>query len=94
MRYLKTSPCAPQPKQWKVRRAGETMKDGVFSLWKGQQALKSAEARLSGMREPISSTMSVRARISSSVCSEMRPDMTAFPARGYFAFFADLSFLA
>ena len=36
----KTSPPVPQaPKQCQLCRSGETMKEGVFSLWKGQFAL-------------------------------------------------------
>ena len=35
----KTSPLVPQPKQWKNWRPAWTLKEGVFSLWKGQRPL-------------------------------------------------------
>ena len=35
MKFI-TLPPLPQPKQWYICFEGETEKDGVFSLWKGQ----------------------------------------------------------
>ena len=32
-----TPPPLPQPKQWYICLSGETEKEGVFSLWKGQR---------------------------------------------------------
>ena len=39
MRKPKASPPTPQPKQWKIPFLGLTMKEGVFSPWKGQRPL-------------------------------------------------------
>jgi len=55
MRNVKMSPCSPHPKQCHVSRSGETMKDGVFSAWKGQRPLETVPARFS---ETVSPTMS------------------------------------
>ena len=48
------------------------MNEGVFSLWNGQRALKTEPARFRGMYALIRSTMSVAARICSTVSSGMR----------------------
>jgi hypothetical protein len=37
MMKLTALPPLPQPKQWQVPRAGDTMNEGVFSLWKGHK---------------------------------------------------------
>jgi hypothetical protein len=37
-----TSPCAPQPKQWKKPFWSLTVKDGVFSSWNGQSPVLAA----------------------------------------------------
>src|SRR5438477_12065409 len=47
-RNLKTSPPAPQPKQWKNPLSGLTWNDGVFSEWNGQRPLYVVPARFSG----------------------------------------------
>src|SRR5437899_4551009 len=65
MRNPKASPPAPQPKQWKMPRLGLTVKEGVFSAWKGQSPFQCWPARLRFTNWPTSSTMSRRARISS-----------------------------
>src|SRR5262245_41640039 len=44
-----TSPAAPQPKQWKRPLLGETLKEAVFSWWKGQEATSCRPFRLSSM---------------------------------------------
>ena len=49
------SPCSPQPKQCHVSRSGETMKEGVFSAWKGQRPLETVPARLSETVSPTTS---------------------------------------
>ena len=61
-----TSPPVPQaPKQCQLCRSAETMKEGVFSLWKGQFALKLRPVRFSWTYWPTTSTISSRALISS-----------------------------
>src|SRR6266511_3195706 len=65
MRNPKASPPALQPKQWKMPRLGLTVKDGVFSAWKGQSPFQCWPARLRFTNWPTSSTMSRRERISS-----------------------------
>ena len=45
-RNLKTSPPAPQPKQWKNPLSRLTWNDGVFSPWNGQSPLYVAPALL------------------------------------------------
>src|SRR6266508_966575 len=65
MRKPKASPPAPQPKQWKMPRLGLTVKDGVFSAWKGQSPFQCWPPRLRLTNWPTSSTMSSRERITS-----------------------------
>ena len=48
-----TSPWAPQPKQWKKPFSSFTVKEGVFSLWKGQSPMDSRPRRTSRTRLPI-----------------------------------------
>ena len=49
MTNVMTSPPVPQaPKQCQLCRSGETMNEGVFSLWKGQGALNVRPAFCSG----------------------------------------------
>ncbi len=60
------SPWAPQPKQWKKPFLSLTVKDGVFSLWKGQRPAYSApERRFSVTLRPTMSDSLSRARSSS-----------------------------
>src|SRR5215475_11388784 len=60
------SPCAPQPKQWKKPFLSLTVKDGVFSLWKGQRPEYSApDLRFSVTLRPTMSDRMRRARNSS-----------------------------
>src|SRR5437763_9831573 len=68
----KTSPPFWQPKHLKIWRCGLTLKLGLFSRWKGQSARKLAPARLSGRYEPITSTISLAARICSRVAVEKK----------------------
>src|SRR5262244_641413 len=77
MRKPSTVPCLPQPKQWKNCLSGLTQKDGVFSLWNGQQALYSRPDFFSCTRAPMISTMSARAMSSSMKCWGMRPKCRA-----------------
>ena len=44
----KTSPAFPQPKHLKICFCGLTLKEGVFSAWKGQRATRFRPARLRG----------------------------------------------
>jgi len=37
IRKPNASPPTPHPKQWKIPFLGLTMKEGVFSMWKGQR---------------------------------------------------------
>ena len=68
-----TSPPLWQPKHLKICRRGLTLKLGLFSLWKGQSAVKFAPARFSGKYDPTTSTMSLAARICSRVAVEKSP---------------------
>src|SRR5687768_6284917 len=70
---VKTSPPLWQPKQWKVCLRGLTWKLGVRSRWKGQSAVKLTPARLRGTTAEMTSTMSLAARICSSVAAETNP---------------------
>ena len=68
MTKLKTSPPVAQaPKQRHVCRSGFTMKDGVFSVWNGQSALKLRPFFFNSTEAEINSTMSNRARMSSTI---------------------------
>src|SRR5262249_19209193 len=61
-----TSPCAPQPKQWKKPFLSLTVKDGDFSLWNGHRpAYSEPERRFSETLRPTTSDRLVRARSSS-----------------------------
>src|SRR5262245_25807077 len=53
---LKMSPPRPQPKHFHDSRAGVTVNDGVFSLWKGHRPLYEAPALRSWTVSPMSST--------------------------------------
>src|SRR5208283_3729755 len=55
----------------KICRCGLTLKLGVFSLWNGQSAVKFAPAFFSGRYAPMTSTMSLAARMRSRVAGEM-----------------------
>jgi hypothetical protein len=66
----KASPPTPQPKQWKIPRRGLTMKEGVFSTWKGQSPFQFWPARFKVTNRPTSSTRSTPRRISSSSAGE------------------------
>src|SRR2546428_8069363 len=57
---VKTLPPSPQPKQWNIWREGLTMKEGVFSEWKGQRPLKFCPALLSERWALTTSTISAR----------------------------------
>src|SRR5687767_3632180 len=70
---VKTSPPLWQPKQWKVCLRGLTWKLGVRSRWKGQSAVKLTPARFRGTTAEMTSTMSLAARICSSVAAETNP---------------------
>src|SRR6266699_3609780 len=63
MRKLKASPPTPQPKQWKIPRLGLTVKEGVFSVWKGQRPFQCSPAFFRFTKRPTSSTMSTRERL-------------------------------
>src|SRR5579859_1535280 len=60
-----TSPCAPQPKQWKKPFSSFTVKDGDFSLWNGQSPLYSRPFLTSRTLRPMTSGSETRRRISS-----------------------------
>jgi len=60
-----TFPPFPHPKHLNICLLGETINDGVFSLWKGQHAVKFAPALLRGTYLPTRSTMSTVDKISS-----------------------------
>src|ERR1700731_4158108 len=79
MRKPSTVPCLPQPNQREHCLSGLTQKEGVFSLWNGQQALYSRPAFFSCTRAPITSTMSARAISSSMKFWGMRPKRMAAP---------------
>src|SRR5215467_9247383 len=81
MRNPKASPPTPQPKQWKMPRFGLTVKEGVFSLWKGQRPFQCSPARLRFTNWPTFSTMSRRERISSRICGEKPPAIRTARAR-------------
>src|SRR5262245_25380953 len=66
IRKPNASPPAPQPKQWKMPRLGFTVNDGVRSVWNGQRPFQLSPARFRLTNWPTRSTMSARARISSS----------------------------
>src|SRR5260221_9494162 len=68
-------PGAPHPKPWLICLSGLTQNDGDFSLWKGQHALNSRPAFLSGTRAPMTSTISDRTTRSSTNESGIRPAM-------------------
>ena len=63
MMKAKASPPTPQPKHLKMPLRGLTLKDGVFSAWKGQSPFQFSPAGLNRTTRPISSTMSRLARI-------------------------------
>src|SRR5208337_2858490 len=73
---VKTSPPLWQPKQWKIWRCGLTLKLGDFSLWNAQSATKFAPAFFSGRYAPMTSTMSLAARMRSRVAGESVPAMS------------------
>lgn len=50
IRNFATLPPLPQPKHLKMLRVGETLKNGVFSWWKGQRAVRFAPLRFSGRK--------------------------------------------
>src|SRR5262252_4740530 len=58
----KTSPCAPHPKQWKNPRSSLTVKDGVFSAWKGQSPTALRPRRRSVTTSETTSTRLARSR--------------------------------
>src|SRR5712692_1624891 len=55
---LYTSPPLPHPKQQKICLIGETVKDGVFSWWKGHNPLKSFPVFFKRTYSPTTRTMS------------------------------------
>ena len=54
-------PCLPQPKQWKNCLVGLTVKEGLFSEWKGHSPEKLAPVFFSWTWRPTISTTSARA---------------------------------
>ena len=56
-------------------RFGFTVKEGVFSVWKGQRPFQFSPVRLSFTTWPTISRMSARERISSRSCWEYPPGM-------------------
>src|SRR4029079_9963033 len=56
MTKLKMSPPSPQPKHFHDSRAGVTVKDGVFSPWKGHRPLNVEPAFFSWTVSPTTST--------------------------------------
>src|SRR4029453_612207 len=65
MRKPITSPCAPQPKQWKKALSSLTLKEGVFSLWNGHSPRCSRPRRCSRTRRPTTEDRLSRALSSS-----------------------------
>ncbi len=78
MTNVKMSPCSPQPKQCHVSRSGVTMKDGVFSAWKGQRPFWIVPARLSATVSPTTSATGSFALISATMPEE---EVMAPPSR-------------
>jgi hypothetical protein len=62
---VRTFPPFQQPKHLNICFVGETIKDGVFSLWKGQHQEKLLPAFFSGTYLLIISTMSAEFSTSS-----------------------------
>src|SRR5262245_3585335 len=73
----KASPPTPQPKQWKMFFCGLTVKDGVFSAWKGHRPFQCDPALRRFTNRLTRSTMSTAARMSSSSACEycILPDL-------------------
>ena len=78
-RNVNTSPPAPQPKQWKKARSSLTLKDGVFSSWKGHRPTWLRPVLRNETWIEISSTMLTRERISDRTVSEY---LTGMARRG------------
>jgi hypothetical protein len=68
---LTTLPPFPQPKHLKMPLAGETVNDGVFSLWKGHNPSMLTPLRLrvtnSEITSVISATSSIRSMVAWSI---------------------------
>src|SRR5438128_4408972 len=79
IKNVKTLPPSPQPKQWNIWREGLTMKEGVFSEWKGQRPLKFCPALLSERWALTTSTISARSRIRLMISSGINPRSTLSP---------------
>ena len=73
IKNVKTFPPSPQPKQWNIWREGLTMKEGVFSEWKGQRPLKFCPPLLSERWALMTSTISARSRIRLMISSGINP---------------------
>src|SRR5262245_537324 len=73
MTKAKTSPCAPQPKQWKNPRSSLTVNDGVFSAWNGQRPTALRPRRRNVTTSDATSTRLARSRICRMASSAMRP---------------------
>src|SRR3546814_13825161 len=58
-------PCAPQPKQWEMPFSSLTVKEGDFSLWKGQRPECSRPRFTSFTRRPTTAERVTRLRSSS-----------------------------
>src|SRR3989454_933740 len=79
IKNVKTLPPSPQPKQWNIWREGLTMKEGVFSEWKGQRPLKFCPALPSERWALTTSTISARSRIRLMISSGINPRSTLPP---------------
>jgi hypothetical protein len=67
------SPPSPQPKQWKVPRAGLAWNDGVFSSWNGHRPFMVPPERRSVTYCSTTSSMRARSRTSWMSSSLIRP---------------------
>jgi len=77
-----TSPCSPQPKQWKKPRSSLTVNDGVFSAWNGQSPTKLRPRRRSATTSETTSTRLARSRMVRMASSRIRPAMPALTPGG------------
>src|ERR1700710_1464861 len=68
------TPPAPQPKQWKTPRAGDTESDGDFSSWNGQMPLRLPPPELrSWTCSPITSSIGDLSRTRAMSSARIRP---------------------
>jgi hypothetical protein len=67
MMKLTELPPLPQPKHLKIPLAGETVKDGVFSLWNGQRPSRLTPLRFSETNSETTSVICAASKIRSMV---------------------------